>query len=242
MARRIVDAGQRRAEIAIAILFIVTAVASISGGLLYEPVLNAPGYLAGVFPNRGSVALGALLVSINNVGIVFIAVFAFPLLWKLDETLAVGYLAVRIIEGTLMMVGIAATLLVIPLSEEFVKAGAQGSWFVAIGDAVKQLKELTLNTFSLALLGLGGLIFCWLLFRFRLVPRLIAGFGLISYALIFLAGIGTWFGLLEMSLGGATFVFAAPVALFEIVIMPAWLVFKGFDMPAAGARSMPTAG
>jgi Domain of unknown function (DUF4386) len=76
-----------------------------------------------VFPNKGAVELGALLWSINNIGIVFIAVFAFGLLRKLDETLAVGYLACRIIEGTIMMVGIIATFLLIPLSQEFITAG-----------------------------------------------------------------------------------------------------------------------
>jgi len=66
----------------------------------------------------------AWLWSTNIIGIVFIAVFAFRVLRKLDEALAVGYLASRIIEGTIMMVGIAATLLLIPLSQEFIKAGA----------------------------------------------------------------------------------------------------------------------
>src|SRR6059058_773255 len=46
------------------------------------------------------------------------------LLRKLDETLAVGYLAARIVECAIMMVGIFATLLLIPLSQEFLKAGA----------------------------------------------------------------------------------------------------------------------
>lgn len=72
---------------------------------------EGPDSLAGVFPNRTAVELGALLWSINNIGIVFIAVFMFPVLRRLDEPFAVGYLASRIIEGTIMMVGIAATLL-----------------------------------------------------------------------------------------------------------------------------------
>src|SRR2546421_13108500 len=55
---------------------------------------------------KGAVELDALLWSFNNIGIVFIAVFAFGLLRKLDEALAVGYLASRIIDGTIMMVGL----------------------------------------------------------------------------------------------------------------------------------------
>ena len=122
--KRIVSADQRRAEIMIATLFVVTGVAAILGVYFLDPILNASNYLAGVFPNKGAVELGSLLWSINNIGIVFIAVFAFRVLRKLDEALAVGYLATRIVEGTIMMVGIASTLLLIPLSQEFLKAGA----------------------------------------------------------------------------------------------------------------------
>ena len=92
--KRIVDAKQRRAEIMVATLFLVTAAASIAAGFLLEPILTAPNYLAGISPNTAAVAWGALLWSINNIGIVFIAVFMYPLLWKLDENAAVGYLAV----------------------------------------------------------------------------------------------------------------------------------------------------
>ena len=104
--------------------------------------------------------MDALLWSINNIGIVFIAVFAFPLLRKLDEALAVGYLASRIIEGTLMMVGIVATFLLIPLSRAFLDAGApQNSAFLTLGDTLKQAKFLDLTGVSLPMLGLGGMLF-----------------------------------------------------------------------------------
>lgn len=109
-AKRNVSRSQRRAEIAIAVLFLVTAAASIPAAFVLDPILNAPDYLARVFPNKGAVEAGALLWSINNVGIVFIAVFAFGVLRKLDEALAVGYLASRIVESTIMMGGCRACL------------------------------------------------------------------------------------------------------------------------------------
>src|SRR5260370_31288046 len=181
-SKRIVSANQRRAEIVIAALFLVTAAASIPGAFILDSILNASNYLAQVFPNKGAVELGALMWSINNIGIVFIAVFAFGLLRKLDEALAVGYLASRIIEGTIMMFGIAATLLLIPLSQAFLQAGApQSSWFLTIGDVLKQAKFLGLTGLSLPMLGLGGLLFTWMLFRFGLVPRGISVVGLIGY-------------------------------------------------------------
>jgi hypothetical protein len=154
----------------------------------------------------------------------------------MSRVLAVGYLASRIIEGTIMMVGIAATLLLIPLSQEFLKAGApHGSWFQTIGDVLQHAKYLGLTGLSLLLLELGGLLFTWMLFRYRLVPRFIAAVGLIGYALAFLISIAAWFGLVDPSpdASGWGGILALPVAVFEIILLPFWLFFRGFKMPEA---------
>jgi hypothetical protein len=229
-SKRIVSANQRRAEIVIAALFLLTAAASIPAGFFLDPLLNASHYLAWVFPNKGAVTLDAVLWSINNIGIVFIAVFAFPVLRKLDEALAAGYLASRIIEGTIMMVGIMATLLLIPLSQEFLQAGApQNSWFLTLGDVLKQAKFLGLSEVSLPMLGLGGSLFTWMLFRYRLVPRVISVVGLIGYTLVFFYSIAGWFGLIDLTPGASGWgVLVIPVATFEIILLPFWLFFKGF--------------
>jgi hypothetical protein len=236
-SKRIVSAHQRRAELVIATLFLLTAATSIPGAFIVDPMLNAPNYLAWIFPNQAAVVLDALLWSFNNIGIVFIAVFAFPVLRKLDESLATGYLASRIIEGTIMMVGIIATLLLIPLSQEFLKAGApQNSWFLTLGDVLKQAKYLGLSEVSLPMLGLGGSLFTWMLFRYRLVPRVIAVVGLIGYALVFFGSIVGWFGLIDVAPGGSGSFLAVPVATFEIILLPFWLFFKGFKTPEAPER------
>jgi hypothetical protein len=229
--KRIVDAKQRRAEIMVATLFLVTAAASIAGGLLLDSILKAPNYLAEISPNTAAVAWGALLWSINNIGIVFIAVFMYPLLWKLDENAAVGYLAVRIIEGTLVMVGVMVTLMLIPLSAEFINAGApQSSWYVTLGNSLVQVTGL--NKLSLPLLGLSGLIFTWMLVRHKMVPRVISVVGLVGYALTLFGGLAVWFGLIDPAAALGT-VINVPVAVFEIILLPFWLFFRGFKMPEA---------
>ena len=212
----------------------MTAAVSILAAFHLDPILKAPNYLAGISPNTAAVALGALLWSINNIGIVFIAVFMYPLLRKLDETAAVGYLAMRIIEGTVMMFGIVATLMLIPLSAEFIKAGAPlNSWYQTLGDSLVQARFMGLTEVSLPLLGLGGCIFTWQLVRFKLVPRVISVVGLVGYALILFAGIASWFGVLDPAPGGPASFIAVPVAVFEIILLPFWLFFRGFKMPEA---------
>jgi hypothetical protein len=236
-SKRIVTANQRRAEIVIATLFLVTAAASIPGAVILDSILSSSNYLTRAFPNEGAIELGSLLWSLNNIGIVFIAVFAFGVLRKLDEALATGYLACRIIEGTIMMVGVAATLLLIPLSQELPQAGtSQVLLFLTFGDILKQAKFLGLTELSLPILGLGGLLFTWMLFRFRLVPRGISVVGLIGYAVVLLGSIAGWFGLIDVAPGGNGTILALPVATFEIILLPFWLFFKGFKTPEAPER------
>jgi hypothetical protein len=238
--KRIVGAEQRRAEIMVATLFLLTAAVSIPTAFVLDPSLTTPNYLAGIYPNTTAVALGALGWSINNIGIVFIAVFMFPLLRKLDETAAVGYLATRIIEGTVMMFGIVATLTLISLSGEFIKAGAPlNSWYQTLGDSLVRARLLGLSEVSLPLLGLGGCIFTWQLVRFRLVPRVISVVGLVGYALILFAGIASWFGVIDASPAGSASVLAIPVAVFEIILLPFWLFYRGFKMPEATPEEVP---
>jgi len=236
---RIVSARQRRAEIVIAALFVVQGVVSIIGAAVFlNPILNAPGYLANVFPNRGAIELGAMLWAINNIAIVFIAVFALPLLRKLDETLAIGYLAIRILEGVFLMAGTVAYLLLITLSQQFLNAGSpQGSWFLSYADILKQTAYIGLTQLDLVLLGIGGLIFTWMLFKYRLVHRYIAGLGLIGYALVFIVSILNWFGIVSTS--GPIGVLVVPVASFEIVVLPAWLLLRGFNVPVATKMMEP---
>jgi Domain of unknown function (DUF4386) len=229
--KRIVDAKQRRAEIMVATLFLVTAAASIAGGLILESILTAPNYLAGISPNTAAVAWSALLWSINNIGIVFIAVFMYPLLRKLDENAAVGYLAVRIIEGTLVMGGVVATMMLIPLSAEYINAGAPpSSWYLTLGDMLVRVTGVT--TVSLVLLGLSGIILTWMLFQHKMVPRVISVVGLVGYTLTLFGGLAAWFGLIDPASAGATII-NLPLAAFEIILLPFWLFFRGFKMPEA---------
>jgi hypothetical protein len=87
------------------------------------------------------------------------------------------------------------------------------------------------------MLGLGGSLFTWTLFRFRLVPRVISVVGLIGYILVFLYSIVGWFGLIDLTPGASGWgILVIPVATFEIILLPFWLFFKGFKTPETPER------
>ncbi|QYR19298.1 DUF4386 domain-containing protein [Paenibacillus sp. sptzw28] len=83
---------------------------------------------------------------------------------------------------------------------------------------------------AMIVLGLYSLLFCYLLYRSRLIPRLISVFGLIGYASLLTSALLELFG---YSPGMLLFL---PGALFEI-LMPVWLIVKGFNSPAIAPMS-----
>jgi hypothetical protein len=60
--------------------------------------------------------------------------------------------------------------------------------------------------------------------------------GLIGYTVVLLSSIAAWFGLLDVSPGGNGSPLVVPVALFEIILLPFRLLFKGFTTPDAPER------
>ena len=75
--------------------------------------------------------------------------------------------------------------------------------------------------------GLGGLVLNYLLFVSRLVPRPIAVLGLIGYGLFTLGVPLDLLGVLNMN-DGVGMLILAPGFLFEFVVLPIWLIAKGF--------------
>ncbi|MBI3242351.1 MAG: DUF4386 domain-containing protein [Chloroflexi bacterium] len=220
----------RRTEILVASLWIITAIGAIGGAILINPIINAPDYLTTVFPKSAIITSGMLGWMINDIGIVFIGLLMFPILKKQSESMALGYLSMRIFESILMIVGVFFAMLLIPLSQEFIKSGAMNvASFQAIGSVLKQAENWFLNLLQLIFLGLGGVILTSLLYQTKLVPRFISVFGFIGYALLLPAAIIGLFGILDPTPGGPGSILAVPVAIWEIIIMPIWLFAKGFN-------------
>ncbi len=91
------------------VLFILTFITSIAGVFAYGTALSDPSYVTGAGADS-RVFLGAfleVLLIITNIGC---AVVLFPLLKRQNETLALAYVAARIVECTFILVGLISVL------------------------------------------------------------------------------------------------------------------------------------
>jgi hypothetical protein len=98
-------------------LFILTFVTSIAGLLLYGPVLDEKDYILSGSAD-GEITLGALLevgLVITNIGT---AVVLFPIARRYSETLALSFVASRIVESTVIALGAISLLSVVTLNQD----------------------------------------------------------------------------------------------------------------------------
>ncbi|MCE6994706.1 DUF4386 domain-containing protein [Saccharothrix sp. S26] len=158
----------------------------------------------------GSSAAGGLLMLLNSAAVVGIGVLAFPVLRPHSELTAHAYLTGRAVEAALLAVGVVFLLLPEPVA-----AGNHYSYQVAM-----------------MAVATAGVLFCRVLLRARLVPRALAVWGLVGYA-VFLAG-----AVLEVLGHPVGVALSVPGGLFEIAL-GVLLIAKGFAAPSASPPKAP---
>ena len=136
-----------------------------------------------------------------------------------------AYLAAMIVEVVLLSLGALCLLMLVPLGQSAVGAGAAK----ALGALLSESKTMAYQISQMSL-GLGALFLCLLLFLTRLGPQYLAGWGVIGYTLHVAGAIAEIFGI-HISL-----IFLIPRGLFELALA-FWLLIKGFQPEAYGGHA-----
>ena len=215
---------QKRARV-FGVLYLITYVTSIPAMVLYQPVLDDPvGYIAGGGHDTQILfaALLELLLIISGIGT---AVVIVPIMRRMNEDLAIGYVTARLFECTFILVGILSVLGIITLRNQ-VAGASEGT----VAYTLAAIKDWTFNLGPGWVVGWGnGLILGYLMYRSELVPRRAAWLGLIGGPLIILSGTAILFtgndpsDTLRSLQGLATI----PEFLWEL-FLGVYCTFKGF--------------
>lgn len=208
----------------VGLLFLLATATYMTGSALIDTIVNAPDYLMNVYPNRVQVISGVLLQFVDAVAVVGIGVVMYPLLKRYNETIASGYVATRILEFVFLVIGGVGSLLLITLSGSVLEAGAaNAAQFQALGELL-QMQIFLGYQIAMLTLGLGSVLACYLLYTSGLIPRAMSALGLIGYAALSVGAVLELFGF-EVGL-----ILAIPGGVFEL-ILPIWLIVKGFNSP-----------
>jgi hypothetical protein len=197
----------------------------LGGGVLGEPV---PDYLAKVSANELQVFMGMLIELIWALAVVGIPVMLFPILKRHNEALALGFHGLRFIEAISTIVGSVILLTLLRLSHEYAQAGVlDASYYQTLGTLLLAAREGVFMIGSGLVWSLSALTLNCILYRSKLVPRWISGWGflgaILSLATYFLQFFGTSLDILFL-----------PIALQEMVFA-VWLIVKGFSSSATEA-------
>ncbi|HWM17675.1 MAG TPA: DUF4386 domain-containing protein [Microbacterium sp.] len=220
----------RRLALAAGVFYLLTFAFSIPAFFLYEPVLTDPAYIVGSGDADTRIIFGAVLEMLTALAGIGTAVAVYPVIRRQSEAASLGFVTTRSYEAAVMIVGVLALVSIVSLRQASTAAGTDDSAMIAVGQALITIRDQTALFGPGFVPALNALCFGYVLYRSRLVPRIIPVLGLIGAPLLMASAIGTMFGL-----HGNGSVFAAialaPIFIWELSI-GLWMTFKGFNATA----------
>jgi hypothetical protein len=216
-------AGSRRGYSAlIGALFLAGFLAYGVGFSLVTSVTGAPDYLTAMATHQSTLVLGAFLMLLNTVVDIGKGVLFFPILERHGKRSALAYLAAISVQVVFLDIGALCLLMLVPLGQY--ATGANAAWATGVGSLLTQANTMAYQIGQATLAG-GAIFLTAVLYRARLLPRLLSAWGLVGYVIHLAGAIAEIFGI-HVSL-----MLLVPGMLFELAL-PLWLIIKGFQ-PAA---------
>ena len=215
----------RKTSLLAGILYLLTFV-SIPTLSLYKSVKES-GYIVGNGPDTAALTGGMLEIIVALAGI-GTAVVLYPVLKKQSQTMALGLVAIRILEASVIFVGVAFILAIVSLRQSSLGPDPImiNTAFVAMYNKLFLISQSFLPAINDLLLGI-------LLYQSRLIPRAISSIGIVGAFPLLIGFVAMMFGVIEQG-GSMAGLAALLVALFELLV-GIWLVAKGFNQKAVEA-------
>lgn len=218
----------RKAALAGGIFYLITFASSIPSWFFLQPVLSDPNYIVGPGADT-QVAIGALLDVVTAFAGIGCAVALFSVIRRAHEGLALGYVTTRLMEGAVIMVGVLAELAVMSMRQNGA-TGAEATALIATGRGLIAVHDWSFLFGPGLMPVLNALMLATLLYRARLVPRLIPAVGLIGAPLLAVSTLGTMFGVNDTQ-SAFTGLATMPIFFWELSV-GLWMTFKGFSPSA----------
>lgn len=231
--------SDRKIAIWVGVLYIIATVAPVSTLGAWGNLVDGPGILTNAATNESQLITVALLNLLMAVAVAGVAFMIYPVLRRVADTsvregLAVWYVGTRVTEGATFVVAVLATLAFLPLSQEFIAAGAPDASHFQAGAVVLQSTVDLAYTLGQTVFAVGAAMLYYLLFWSRVVPRWLSLWGLVASPLFIVASLSLlWTGDPNSTLSTVPYV---PMAVQEM-FLAVWLIAKGFDSAALDRRS-----
>ena len=215
----------RKTSLVAGIFYLITFI-SIPTLALYGPVKNHRDWILTSGSHTG-VLVGAFLEVIVALAGIGTAVTLYPVVKRQNEGAALGFVTARVLEAAMIFTGVLSLLSLVTLRHDLGgAAGANAAALVTTGASHVAVYNWTMLLGQTLMPCINALLLGSLMYRSRLVPRIIPIVGLIGAPLLLAAVIAALFtGVGHVSAFQA--IATLPVAAWEFSL-GVWLVVKGF--------------
>ncbi|MGW0038794.1 DUF4386 domain-containing protein [Gordonia sp. NPDC003376] len=218
--------SRRRLAVAAAILYLVTWVTSVAAVPLYG---GSAADSSAALGDRHAVLLAALLEVVLAVAVVGTAVALFPLLHPHGSGSAIGYVALRTLEASVILVGVVSILPAVARPATSAGPGLDPSSI----DALHLTHDWTFVVGPGLINPVTAVVLAALLLRHRLVPRVIPLLGIVGGVLVATMNVGVTAGVISPQP-----VAALPLFAWEI-LLAGHLLVRGIPEPEAATGNLP---
>lgn len=239
--------SHRKTALVAGVLYLITFVA-IGTLTTYGSVLKDAGYILSSGNDTG-LRWGALLEVIVALAGIGTAITLFPLVKRQNEAFALGFVTTRVIEGGMIFVGVVSMLSIATLhTGAAASAGLDSESLRTQGASLLGTYNATFMLGQTLMPGMNALMLGYVMFKSRLVPRIIPALGLIGGPLMISSVVGQIIGINE-PISVWSGIALLPIFVWELSL-GIWMTFKGFNpnapilagstIDAARAGSAPT--
>ncbi len=208
--------ASRKTSLTAGILYLLTFISIPTLSLYHE--IHQPNFGISSAPST-DVVLGGMLELVMALACIGTALAFYPVLKKQNEMLALGFVAARILEATLIFAGVASLLTVLNLRSLGTEAQVVSRGLVMLYDRLFLISQSFIPAVNALLLGS-------LLYQTRLVPRILPIIGIIGAFTLVAGDVAVLYGVYDQRapIAGLS---AVPIALWEFSL-GIYLTFKGF--------------
>ncbi len=218
----------RKLALAAGVLYLVTFVASIPTLGLKAPVVDHADFVLGHGSDTG-VIWGGLLDFVCAIAGIGTAVALYPITRRYSRTSAIGFVTTRTLEAAILVVGAISLLSIVTLRSDVV--GGDTASLMTTSRSLLAMHDWSFLFGPGFMPAFNALFLATVLYRFRLVPRLIPMMGFIGAPLLLISSLSTMFGG-HGQVSSSAFVFALPIAAWEFSL-GVYLTVKGIKRSAA---------
>ncbi len=218
--------SERMRERIVGVLFVVATVGSIAASAIQGSILEGPGYLSELTSHSGRLIGSALVFMVAAISAVGTALLLFPILRTRAEGLSIGYVAMRTFENVFYVGGVVAMLSMLTVAGGDA-IGIEPTNSPMVGAALIAIQHWSVSIGTLIFFGLGAWILNHLLYRFRMVPRWLSGWGIAGAYLVIMYGLVVVLGG-DVGIGSPLMLLAMPIA-FQEMVFAGWLITRGMS-------------